>query len=206
MLNPNGCWSNIKAEALSVKDLFSRYIIPLAILSAFCGFIGQSVIGLDLPFGTYRIPFFKGLIFNIVSFAASLAGFFLTAFILEKLAPKFEAAVSQDQALRLIGFALTPGLLSGVLHIAPSLFFAFLGFLLSLYSLYLLWAGFKPMTDVPENKKIPFFISWAVASIVAYFVLIGIVSAVFGPVLPDEIKDMQQFQENIQKLMPNSST
>lgn len=205
MLNPNECWDKIKSEALLTKDLFSRYVIPLSLLSAVCGFIGQSIIGIDLPYGTYRIPFFPGLVFNIVSFAASLSGFFVSAFIMEKLAPKFETQVSQDQVLRLIGFAATPNILSGVLNITPGLFLAFIGALLSLYSLFLLWAGFKPMTEVPENRKVAFFASWLICSFVALLVLFGIVSTVFGPAMPEEVRDLQKFQENIQKLMPNAS-
>ena len=202
MINPNGCWEKIKAEGLLTKEIFSRYIVPLALLSAICGFIGQSVIRINLPFGTYRIPFFSGLIFHIVSLVASLGSFFVSAFILEKLAPKFETQVTQDQALRLIGFAATPSLLAGVLNITPGLLLSLLAVGLSIYSLYLLWAGFQPMTAVPQTRKTAFFASWIVCSFVAFLILFGVVSAVFAPAMPHELRDMQKFQENIQKLMP----
>ena len=203
MLNPNGCWDKIKAEGLLAKELFGRYIIPLAVLSAICGFIGQVLIGINLPFGTYRMPFFGGLIFHVISLVASLGSFFVSAFIIEKLAPKFQTQITNDQALRLVGFAATPSLLAGVLNITPGLLLSLLAILLSFYSLYLLWVGFQPMTAVPQNRKVAYFASSLVCSVISFLIIFGIVSTIFAPALPNELQDMQKFQENIQKLIPN---
>lgn len=204
MLNPTGCWDLIKSEALSAKEIFGRYLIPLALISAVCGFIGQVFIGINLGLGTYRQEFFPGLLFHTVSLGASLASFFVSAFIIEKLAPKFETEVSRDQALRLVGFAATPGLLAGILGIAPSFLLSLVAFLLSIYSVYLLWSGFETMTKVAPTRKVPYFITAIVCSFVAMLVILGVVSTIFAPAMPNNIQDMQEFQKNIEKLIPSN--
>ncbi len=204
MLDPKGCWDNIKAENLEPKDMYAKYLFPLALLAAICSFIGASVIGISTAFGTIRYPFFSGLIFQIATFVVSLFGYAVMAFIVEKLAPKFDAQVSFSQALMLVGFSATPGLLAGLFSLFPSGLFAFVAILLSIYSLYLLWAGFDKIISVLPEKKVAFFATTVVCSILAMVVLQLVNNVIFGPRIPSEVVDQKQFEESIKKLMPEA--
>jgi hypothetical protein len=200
MLNPSGCWDKIKAEALAPKELYSKYLFPLALLASICSFLGASVVGISFGFGTFRVPFFSGLIFQIATLVVSLLGYAVMALIIEKLSPKFNAQVSFERALLLVGFSATPGLLAGIFSLFPSGLFAAVALVLSIYSLYLLWSGFGRMVEVAADKKIAFFATSVVCSIIAIVLLNLVTTSLFGPKIPAEFFDQKQFEESIKQL------
>jgi len=206
MFNPKGCWTHIKSEALSPKELFSRYIIPLELLSTLCTLIGGVFIGINTGVGTYRVSLFDELIYCTFAFFANLAALLIGAFVIEKLAPKFETSVTFPEALRLVGFAATPGLLAGILGITPGFLVLLVMLFLGLYSIYLLWVGFQPLTKVSDTQKLPYFLTSFVCSTVLCLVIFSVTAKVFpAPVPQGEIKDYEDFQRNIQKMIPSSS-
>ena len=82
--------------------------------------------------------------------------------------------VSLDKAVKLVGFSYTAILLAGVLNIFPPLaFFTFLG---GLYSLYILYIGFKPMTNVSDEKSTSYFIV-SLLVIIGVYIIIGMILA-----------------------------
>ncbi len=116
-----------------------------------------------------------------MSLASILIGVYVSGFVIHKLAPTFDTTVSLDRSVKLVGFSYTAILLAGVLNIFPPLaFFTFLG---GLYSLYILYTGFKPMTNVSDEKSTSYFIV-SILVIVGVYVIIGMILAgiigVFG--------------------------
>lgn len=168
---PKTVWPGIKAEDLSIKDLYLKYLIPLATIPAIFGLIGQSIVGIHIPYvGTFRTPFFQTLVNQVLSLALTLIVLYLSAIIVEFLATKFSGKTDTCSALKLIGFAGIPAFVASILSIIPVL--GILGALVSLYGLYIYLQGIPVMTGVPEEKKLPFFF----ASIIAIF----IASLIFG--------------------------
>ena len=53
---PKEEWQSIKSEKMSVADMFTKYAIILAAIPAVAGFIGYTVVGISVGFGTFRIP------------------------------------------------------------------------------------------------------------------------------------------------------
>ena len=169
IVNPKLEWEIAKEDTDSAQQHVMKYVLPLALISAIAIFIGVGLIGYRV-FG-YRVQSVSGgLAQAIMSLASILIGVFLSGFVIHKLAPTFNTSVSLDKAVKLVGFSYTAILLAGVLNIFPPLaFFTFLG---GLYSLYILYIGFKPMTNVSEEKSMSYFLV-SLLVIVAVYVIIG---------------------------------
>ena len=103
-----------------------------------------------------------------------LIGIYLTAFIIDLLAPSFGAVKNFNNALRLVVYSYTPTLVAGILYLVPSL--SILVMLASLYGLYIMYFGIKPMMKAPDDKVTVYFIVSIVVLIVVYFIIGAIVS------------------------------
>ena len=103
-------WPVIAAESTAPMDLITSYAAPLSAISAVCGFIGLSIIGVSMPLmgTTFRAPIVSGLASAVVQFILGLVGIYVSAIIIEKLAPTFQSKGDTTQALKLVVFASTP--------------------------------------------------------------------------------------------------
>lgn len=173
IVSPKLEWEVVKKNEDTAHQHVMKYVLPLALISAVAIFIGVGLIG-------YRVLGYKvqsvsgGLAQAIISLASVLIGVYLSGFIIHKLAPTFNTSVSLDKAVKLVGFSYTAILLAGVLNIFPPL--AFLTFLGGLYSLYILYIGFKPMTNVSEEKSTSYFIV-SLLVIIGVYIIIGMILA-----------------------------
>lgn len=173
ILNPKAEWDVAKEDTSTAQQHVMTYVLPLALVSAVAIFIGVGLIGYRVM--GYRVQSVSGgLMQAIISLVSILIGVYLSGFVIHKLAPTFNTTISLDKAVKLVGFSYTAILLAGVLNIFPPLaFFTFLG---GLYSLYILYLGFKPMTNVSEEKSMSYFIV-SLLVIVAVYVIIGLILA-----------------------------
>ncbi|NLA62301.1 MAG: YIP1 family protein [Bacteroidales bacterium] len=180
ILSPKSEWEVVKSDKDTAHQHVMKYVLPLALISAVAIFIGVGLIGYRVL--GYRVQSVSGgLAQAIMSLASILIGVYVSGFVIHKLAPTFDTTVSLDKSVKLVGFSYTAILLAGVLNIFPPLaFFTFLG---GLYSLYILYTGFKPMTNVSDEKSTSYFIV-SLLVIVGVYVIIGMILAgiigVFG--------------------------
>lgn len=173
ILSPKSEWEVVKEDKDTAHQHVMKYVLPLALISAVAIFIGVGLIGYRVL--GYRVQSVSGgLAQAIMSLASILIGVYLSGFVIHKLASTFDTTVSLDKAVKLVGFSYTAILLAGVLNIFPPL--AFLTFLGGLYSLYILYIGFKPMTNVSDEKSTSYFIV-SLLVIVGVYVIIGIILA-----------------------------
>ncbi|NMA23849.1 MAG: YIP1 family protein [Spirochaetales bacterium] len=173
ILSPKSEWEVVKSDKDTAHQHVMKYVLPLALISAVAIFVGVGLIGYRVL--GYRIQSVSGgLAQAIMSLASILIGVYLSGFVIHKLAPTFDTTVSLDKAVKLVGFSYTAILLAGILNIFPPL--AFLTFLGGLYSLYILYIGFKPMTNVSDEKSTSYFIV-SLLVIVGVYVIIGMILA-----------------------------
>ncbi len=173
IVSPKSEWEVAKEDNNTAHQHVMRYVLPLALISAVAIFIGVGLIGYRVL--GYRVQSVSGgLAQAIISLASILIGVYLSGFVIHKLAPTFNTTVTLDKAVKLVGFSYTAILLAGVLNIFPPLaFFTFLG---GLYSLYILYIGFKPMTNVSDEKSSSYFIV-SLLVIVGVYIVIGVILA-----------------------------
>jgi len=190
LITPKTEWEVIKNEQTSVSDLFTKYVLILALIPAVAGFIGQSLVGISLgPFGSYKMPIGRGLLYLVLYYAMTVGAVYLLAFIVDALAPSFGAKKDMLSSLKVVVYSYTAAWVAGIFQIVPLL--GFLGIIGGLYGLFLLYLGLKIVKETPQDKLVGYFIVVIIVSIVVYFVIGMIVGAIaFGGMMMDGFRGM----------------
>jgi hypothetical protein len=177
LLTPKTEWPVIEREPGDAAYLFINYVAILAAIPVVCGFIGMSLIGVSTMVGTMRIGIIQGLVWAVIQYVLSFVMVYVTAFIIDALAPTFGGRKNFDNALRLAAYFPTPFWILGVFALIPAL-----GFLqiLGLYGFYLLWTGLPPLMNVPQDKSLIYTAAIVVAAIVIYVVIALLVGGIIG--------------------------
>ena len=172
ILKPKEEWETISQENSSTTSILTSYFIPLALIPAIASLIGYGLIGYG-PFSSLAF----GIKQAVIMLVTLIGGAYLTAFIIDVLAPSFGAEKNYNRAFALVVFAYTPQMVVGIFYILPVL--GVLAMMAGLYGLYILYLGMKPMMKAPDDKVTVYFIISLVVVIVVYFILSSILSAVF---------------------------
>lgn len=177
--DPKAEWPVIEAEATTTETLYRTYIAPLAAIPAIATFIGLCLVGVTLPFvGTYRYGIVSGIANMVVSWVLAMAGVYIAALIINKLAPTFESTPNDIQALKLVAYAYTAAWVAGVFMIIPVL--GILALLGSLYSIYLFYVGLPVMMKTPPAKVVPYMVVAAIVVILVSIVFGLVATAITG--------------------------
>src|ERR1019366_1704862 len=169
----------IAGETATTGGLITGYVAPLAAIGAVAGLIGNSLVGVTLPFvGTYRVPIVTGIVTAIFTFVMAIVGVFVLSLIIDTLAPTFGGEKSSAQALKAAVYSYTPAWVAGVLHILPAL--GILAVLAALYGLYLLYLGLPRLMKCPQDKAIGYTVVVVVCAIVLSVVITAIGALVVG--------------------------
>jgi hypothetical protein len=181
LLTPRTEWPIIAAEPDTVAGLYTGYIVLMAAVPALIRFISMSLIGTSVLFlGSYRMPITTGLTWAVLSYVLSLVGVFISALVVDALAPSFSAQKNQVQALKSVAYAYTAVWVASIIGIVPGLgIIAALAGLI--YSVFLLNMGLPFTMKCPPEKSIGYTIVSIIVAIVISFIINWIVSMVgFG--------------------------
>lgn len=179
LVSPKTEWEVIKGEQTTTADLFTKYAMILAAIPAIATFIGQSLVGISLgPFGSFKIPISDGILYAVLQYLLTLIGVYLSAFVVDALAPSFGSTKDMTASLKVVIYSWTAAWVAGIFGIIPSLYIlSFLG----LYSFYPLYLGLKIVKDTPQDKLVGYFVVTIIVLIIIYFVIGAIVAAIAMP-------------------------
>lgn len=178
LISPAKEWDVIAGEEPDVNKIFTGYVIPLAGAAAVAAFIGYGLIGFNML--GYRMGGIDwGLYQALVSFIVSVCSVFLTAFVIDALAPSFGSEKNFGRSFQLVAYSYTAGWIGGLFQILPVI--AFLGTILSLYGLYILYIGMPKLKYTPADKHIGYFVVTLIVLIAVYIVIGLILSAIMEP-------------------------
>lgn len=175
LLAPAKEWHSIDEEDVNSSHVLT-YLLVLALIPAVAGFIGMGFIGLNV-FGIHSGSIGWGFRNAISSYLGIVGGAYISAFVIDFLADKFQATSSFNVAFKVVAYSYTPMCVAGVFYLIPSL--SFLVPLAGLYGLYILYTGMKPMLKVPEDKMMGYFIVCLLSIIVVSMVVGAIFGAIF---------------------------
>jgi hypothetical protein len=177
LTKPKEEWPVIAGESTSVAALYTNYIMLLAAIPVVASFISMSLIGAVRLVTGAHVGIIGSLLAAIVQYALSLAGVYLSAFVIEKLAPTFQSEGNRLQALKLVAYASTAAWVAGVCNILPII--GSLAVLAgAIYSIYLLYLGLPVMMKTPPDKVIVYLIV-SIVVIIAIYAVIGLVVGAF---------------------------
>jgi len=181
VLDPKSTWEIIKTEETSVKDLLLKFVLPLSLIPALASLIGYGFIGLNTGIYGNMSSIECGASHAINIFVTTFIGILFSAWVISLLAPKFGTILSMDKAVKLVAYSYAPSLLAGVFYLIPAL--SVLAVIGGIYSLYVLYLGFKPITNVNEEHKSNYFLISILSTIIVFVfitVVIGIILTTFG--------------------------
>ncbi|MBN1181282.1 MAG: YIP1 family protein [Bacteroidales bacterium] len=177
IITPKTEWEKVNTEDTQAGDLFMKYMVPLALIGAVAAFIGYGLVGYRIPFIGRVASMKTGVIRAVISLISSLGGVYVTAIIINALAPSFGGTKNMTKALQLVAYSYTAAFVAAVFNILPSL--SVLAMLAGLYSLYVLYLGFAPLMKPAADKVTVYF----VISIVVLIVVYAAIGAILGAIL-----------------------
>jgi hypothetical protein len=170
----------IRDEPTGFADVLTHYLMPLVAIPAFCGMFGYTFVGMRFGFRAvvYRVPLPMACIWAIAFYLATLIGIYVEGIVINALAPSFHAQQNAVNAFKLAAYTYTPAAIAGVLKLFPSL--SFFVFLISLYSIYLLYCGLPVLMDAPQEKAVVYLVLLVAVMIVVYLLIRIIPSAILS--------------------------
>jgi hypothetical protein len=176
LVTPATEWPVIANEPATVGEIFKNYVIWLAAISAVAGFVGNTLVGYNVPFlGHFRLGFGAGLTGAVTTYVLSLAGVFLVAYLADVLAPTFGGQKNFTQAVKAVAYAYTAAWIAGVGFIVPGLRWLIL-LAGGIYSIYLLRLGLPYTMKCPPERAWPYTAVAIIAAIIVRW-LVGVVAA-----------------------------
>ncbi|MEN7536338.1 Yip1 family protein [Aurantiacibacter flavus] len=179
LMAPAAEWQAIAGESDSPKDVFLRYVVPLAAIGPVAAFIGGQVFGYGALGFTYRPSLMTGITTLITSYVMALVSVWLVAFVANFLSPKFGGKDDYPAAFRLVAYAMTASMVGGIVGLLPAL--SVIGLLFAIYSLYLFYKGAVPVMGVAPDKLPVFTIATVVAAFVISLIAGAISTAITAP-------------------------
>lgn len=176
IMSPKTEWPVIAAEEANANQIMVGYVVPLALIPAVAMIIGHGVVG-----GTIMSSMSWGIGMGVVSFVSTVLGVYLTAFVVNFLAPNFGSQKDFGRAMQTVAYAYTPAWVAGILNIVPAI--GWLGSLLGLYGLYLLYLGLPHTMKTPADKVVIYLIVTIIVLVIIYMILGAILTAILFAII-----------------------
>jgi len=179
VLNPKEEWGVISQETTTNSQLLVNYLLILAFIPAIGQLVRFGFVGYSLPFGGHLDGSLAlGIRYAAISYITTVLGVFVSAYLIDMLAPNFESVKDSSKALQLVVYAYTPFLVLGIFNAIPGL--AFLT-IFGLYGLYIMYLGFTPMMQTPTERVASYFVVSLLVTIAVFLILGIILSKLFIP-------------------------
>ena len=170
--NPRVEWNVVATEQPNVNQIIMQYVLPLTLLGAIAAFIGYGLIGFSM-LGLHVGGISWGIYYAINAIILGLLSVFITAWVVDLLAPSFASEKDFGRSLQLVAYGSTPALIAALFAILPFLA-GILAIAGAVYSVYLWYLGLGPIKKTPEDKKVVYLIVTFLALVVVY-ALIGMI-------------------------------
>lgn len=176
IMSPKTEWPVVAGEEPNIGQIFTGYVLPLALIPTVAHIIGWGIIGSGLG-----ASITWGIAMGLIQFISAFLGVYISAFVVDLLAPNFGSQKSLGRAVQLVAYSYTPGWVGGIFNIIPAL--GWLGTLASLYGLYLLYLGLPHTMKTPPDKVVVYLIVTIVVVIVVYAIIGLILTTVIFSIL-----------------------
>ena len=173
IMSPNKEWDVIALEQPNTGQIIMGYVLLLAGAAAVAAFIGYGLIGFSYGFGHYATTGW-GIYYALRVLVAAILGVFISALVIDALAPSFGSEKNMGRSVQLVAYSYTPFWVGSLLAIYPPL--AIIGAIAGIYGLYLLYIGMPKLKKTPADKTAGYFIV-SLVTIVVINIVIGLIMA-----------------------------
>jgi len=171
IMTPKTEWPKIAVEEPNIGQIFTGYVLPLALIPTVASIIGWGF------FGSHSFTY--GIATGLVALISAFISVYLAAFVIDFLAPNFSSQKNLGRAVQLVAYSFTPMWLGGIFNLIPVI--SWIGGLIGLYGLYLMYLGIGHMMKTPQDKVMTYLIVSIIVLLVVYFVVAAILGVImFG--------------------------
>jgi hypothetical protein len=155
-------WQVIKEEQTDRSGVVRNYVLPFILLLAITTFLG---IFLFRNYVTVSIMALGALVTSLAAFLSV----YISAHIINELAPRFESKKDFTSSFKLVTYSYTALFIAHSIAslILPLFFIVIFG----LYSVYILWTGMGPMMETPKENRVIYGIICSLIILVVYVLL-----------------------------------
>lgn len=180
LMTPKTEWAVVAGEEANAMQVFTSYAVPWILIDAICTFIGHAFIWGGGHYGGAAMTW--GIYFAVTVLIMQGVTVWVTAFVVNALAPSFASEKNMGRAMQTVAYGSTASYVGGILAIVP--FLGWLGSLFGLYGIYLIYLGLPHTMKTPADKVVVYMIVSVVALIVIWMilgvVLAGMLMGMFG--------------------------
>ena len=170
-------WPVIFSEQPNMMKILFGYVIILALIPTIAALLGYGFIGNIIKGNTYY-SWSTAIETGIIQFLSAIIGVFLTAWIVDALAPSFESEKNFGRSFQLVAYSYTPGWITGIILLFPSL--SFVMTIAMLYSFYLLFTGLPVLKHTPQDKVAGYVIITIICIILISIIVAAVLAAFLG--------------------------
>lgn len=196
LLHCDSAWDEIDEEPATIRGLFGGYVLPLALIGPVCGFIGLSVLGLNLFGVTFRPNPAWLAVQALTVQGLALLSVYLVARLIAYLAPRYGGVGDRTQAYKLAAYGSTPTFVAGVFDLVPQM--GLVALLAGLYSLYLVARGLPRLMRIPEPADTRLIALTLLAATAGALVTGAAGAAVLGLATPQDLGDLRRVSGRIE--------
>lgn len=175
LVSPKTEWARIDAEPATIGGIYTSYVVILAAIGPIALLIGQQVIGISVLGVSFKPSISYSVGTAVLTYVLSLVTVYVSALIIDALAPSFGGTKDPVKAFKVAAYASTASWVCGIFQILPML--AMLALLGGLYGLYLLYLGLPRLMRVSDDKAVGYTVVVIVVQIVLYFIVAMIIGA-----------------------------
>ena len=186
IVSPKTEWQTISAEEPNTSQIMTGYVLPLALIPAIADIIGWGIIG-----SGFIKSFTWGIAMGLVQFISAFVVVYITAFVVNALAPSFSSEKSIGKAIQLVAYSYTPFWVGGVLFIIPII--GWIGTLFGLYGIYLMYLGLPHTMKTPQDKVAIYLIISIIVLLIVYLIIGAILSAIILSIFGLSMMGMKSF-------------
>lgn len=165
--DPTRGWEKHRHDFLNEQQILTGYALPLILLAA---------VATLLKLGVFQGNISAGAVVAIIQIVVGVVSLYVVSFVVKFLAAKFDGSPTPTDAFVFVTYGNTAGWLGGILSIVPVI-----GWLASmalwLYGFYISYTGITPCLQVPQDKKMLFFVVLIIAIVIVSFIVSALIGA-----------------------------
>jgi cytochrome b561 len=168
---PEKAWLEIKKSEFSWTQILIYYLIPLLFLSSLATvfFMGNIFEKLGL---TPNQVFF-------INFTGSILGIFVSASLITRMAPRFNAKPSFSYSVALISFGYSPVYLAAIISSAHDIL-QIINLIAIGFVVYIFLKGTGALMDVPQHKQFGFTVVCLIILFATRIIISAMIAAMMG--------------------------
>lgn len=174
LFTPGTEWPKVDKEPANVGFILTSYVLPMLSVGVVATFIGQGLIGQDIPGIGSTASVKAGLIGALMYVVLSVVTVFILAAIIEIFAPSFASDKNWNKSFQMAAYSLTASYVGAIFLFVPALNIVVI--LCTIYCIYAIYTGIPAMKKTTPDKQVGYLAVIILITIVA-MILVGLVQA-----------------------------